>query len=243
MIITSAVNEVVHMFKSSFKGLGLLWVVAFMLAAPAAAWADAALVGKIQAHYQGVSTLSGEFTQVLLHKESGSRTEQAGKLAFRKPLLVRWEVTTPKREELIVVNAKELWDYIPGEEIAYKYPVALVQDSRTMIKVITGQANLQEDFKVKAAGKEDGLNKLKLIPKEATQQITLAVIWVADDGVIKRAMIQDFFGNENDITFTSLDFDVAMQDSLFKFTPPADIEVQDRSSEGADQPQERKLFQ
>ena len=231
------------MFKLNFKFLIILAVFGLVLAAPNVSRADDALMGKIQAHYQKVSSLSGEFTQVLVHKESGSRTEQAGKLEFRKPLLVRWEVTTPKREELIVVNAKELWDYIPGEEIVYKYPVALVQDSRTMIKVITGQSNLREDFKVKADGKENGLNKLKLIPKEATQQITMAVIWVSDDGIIKRAMIQDFFGNENDITFTSLKFDVPMQDSMFKFTPPAGVEVQDRSNEGAGQPGERKLFQ
>ena len=231
------------MFKSNFKFLTALAVFALIVAAPAVSRADDALMGKIQAHYQKVFSLEGEFKQVLVHKESGSRTEQAGKLAFRKPLLVRWEVTTPKREELIVVNAKELWDYIPGEEIVYKYPVALVQDSRTMIKVITGQSNLREDFKVKADGKENGLNKLKLIPKEATQQITMAVIWVSDDGIIKRAMIQDFFGNENDITFTSLKFDVSMQDSLFKFTPPSGVEVQDRSNEGVNQPGERKLFQ
>lgn len=230
------------MFKLNFKFLTAA-ALCFILAVPAVSRADDALVGKIQAHYQKVSSLSGEFKQVLVHKESGSRTEQAGKLAFRKPLLVRWEVTTPKREELIVVNANELWDYIPGEEIVYKYPVSLVQDSRTMIKVITGQADLREDFKVKAAGKEDGLNKLKLIPKEATQQITMALIWVSDDGVIKRAMIQDFFGNENDITFTSLKFDVPMQDSMFKFTPPVGVEMQDRSSMDAAQPQERKLFQ
>ncbi len=231
------------MFKLNFKFLAAAAALCVILAAPAVSRADDALVGKIQAHYQKVSSLSGEFKQILVHKESGSRTEQAGNLAFRKPLLVRWEVTTPRREELIVVNAKELWDYIPGEEIVYKYPVSLVQDSRTMIKVITGQADLREDFKVKAAGREDGLNKLKLIPKEATQQITMAVIWVSDDGTIKRAMIQDFFGNENDITFTSLDFDVPMQDSLFKFTPPAGVEMQDRSSMDAAHPQERKLFQ
>ena len=56
-------------------------------------------------------------------------------------------------------------------------------------------------------------------------------------------MIQDFFGNENDMTFTSLNFDAPMKDNLFKFTPPAGVELQDRSNEGAEQPQERKLFQ
>ena len=232
------------MFRMNFNVLSLIFGLIVSLAAPATALADTdALVRKVQERYQNIQNLSGEFSQVLLHKESGSRTEQAGTLTFQKPLLVRWEVTTPKREELIVVNAKEVWDYISGEELAYKYPVSLVQDSRTMIKVITGQSNLREDFKVKDGGKENGLNKLKLIPKEATQQITLANIWVTDDGIIRRAMIQDFFGNENDITLNSLNFDVAVKDSLFKFTPPQGTEVQDRSNMDEGEPQERKLFQ
>lgn len=232
------------MFRMNFKILGLFLGLAFILALPATSSAESdALVRKIQERYQGVNNLSGEFSQKLLHKESESTTEQAGKLTFQKPLLVRWEVTTPKREELIVVNSKEVWDYIPGEELAYKYPVSLVQDSRTMLKVITGQSNLREDFKVKSDGKENGLNKLKLIPKEATQQITMAVIWVTDDGIIRRAMIKDFFGNENDITLTSLNFDVTVKDGSFKFTPPEGIEVQDRSDMEGGEPQERKLFQ
>ncbi len=225
------------------KTAGLFVALGMLLTVPVTAWADDALVAKIQERYQAVNSLSGDFEQVLLHKESNSRTEQAGTIAFRKPLLVRWEVTTPKREELIVISAQELWDYIPGEEIAYKYPVEIVQDSRTMLKVITGQADLREDFKVRADGQENGLNKLKLIPKEATQQITLAVIWVSDDGVIRRAMIQDFFGNENDITFTSLAFDAALGDDLFKFRPPAGVDVEDRSNDGTGQPEERRLFQ
>jgi outer membrane lipoprotein carrier protein len=231
------------MLKLNFKFLAVIIASSLILAAPAISLADDALMSKIQAHYQKVNSLSGEFEQVLLHKESGSRTEQAGKLSFSKPLLVRWEVTTPNREELIVVNAAAVWNYIPGEEIVYKYSVDLVQDSRTMIKVITGQADLREDFRVRSDGREDGLSKLRLIPKEATQQITMAAIWVSDEGVIRRAMIQDFFGNENEITFTSLDFDVPMQDSMFQFTPPANVELEDRSGEGVGQPQERKLFQ
>ena len=225
------------------KAAGFFLVLGVLLVSPSSAWADDALVAKIQTRYQAVNSLSGDFKQVLVHKESGSRTEQSGTIAFRKPLLVRWEVITPKREELIVISETEVWDYIPGEEIAYKYPVEIVQDSRTMIKVITGQADLREDFKVRADGREDELNKLKLIPKEATQQITLAVIWVADDGVIRRAMIQDFFGNENDITFTSLAFDTPLADDQFNFSPPAGIDVEDRSGEGLDQPEERRLFQ
>ena len=77
------------MFKLNFKIFGLLAVLALISAFPAVSRADDALVAKIQAHYQGVSSLSGAFKQVLTHKESGSRTEQEGTLSFKKPLLMR----------------------------------------------------------------------------------------------------------------------------------------------------------
>lgn len=105
---------------------------------------------------------------------------------------MRWEVTTAKREELIVVNAKEVWDYISGEELAYKYPFIFGAGFADHVKSSPGSPTCGEDFKVKDGGKENGLNVLKLIPKEATQQITLAIIWVTDDGIIRRAMIKDF---------------------------------------------------
>lgn len=195
---------------------------------PAAPVFAADMAAAIQARYEKTGSFSADFEQTLTHKESGSVEKRQGKLLFKKPLLIHWQTAKP-HEETLVVTGKEIWNYLPDEEIAYRYPLTLVQDSRSIIQVITGQAALTKDFDVKPEGKENGLDKLRLFPKEPAPQMVEAIIWVEPDtGYIKRANILDFYGNSNEIRFTSFAPDVSIKTSDFSFTPPKGIEVEDR---------------
>lgn len=207
---------------------------------PAAPVFAADMAAAIQARYEKTGSFSADFEQTLTHKESGSVEKRQGKLLFKKPLLIRWQTAKP-HEETLVVTGKEIWNYLPDEEIAYRYPLTLVQDSRSIIQVITGQAALTKDFDVKSEGKEDGLAKLRLFPKEPAPQMVEAIIWVEPDtGYIKRANILDFYGNGNEIRFTSFAPDVNVKASEFSFTPPKGIEVEDRIEHAVP---EKELFQ
>ena len=172
-----------------------------ILAATAAQASD--IAATIQARYDKLRTFSATFEQTLTHKESGSVEKRQGNLLFQKPLLIRWQTDKP-HEETLVVTSKEIWDYIIDEEIAYRYPLELVRDSRSIIQVITGQAALTKDFDVKEDGQENGLAKLHLYPKEAAPQMVEALLWVEPaTGYIRRASIIDFYGNSNDVRLRS----------------------------------------
>ena len=47
-------------------------------------------------------------------------------------------------------------------------------------------------------------------------------------GYIQRAVITDFYGNANDVRFTSFIPDADISSSAFRFTPPKGVEVEDR---------------
>ena len=127
-----------------------------------ASWAQAAdLVGDLKQRYDTLQSFSAEFEQKITHKESGAVETRYGTLHFKKPLLIRWETKKPIKETL-VVTGKEIWDYIPEEEVAYRYPHDLVQDSRSIIQVLTGQAALSKDFDIKEEGSENGMRKIRL---------------------------------------------------------------------------------
>ena len=218
-----------------FTAAGIALCALFWLA-PAMA-ADLASV--IQERYETLKSFSADFEQTLTHKESGSVERRQGSLLFQKPLLIRWNTAKP-HEETLVVTAKEIWDYLPDEEVAYRYPPSLVRDSRSIIQVITGQAALTKDFEVKPEGEEQGLAKLRLYPKEPAPQMVEALIWVEPgSGYIRRASIVDFYGNTNEVRFTSFKPDARLKSSDFSFTPPKGIEVEDRIDR--DVP-ERELF-
>lgn len=218
---------------------GMLALAAGLVLLVTSAAQAADIAATIQARYEKLRTFSATFEQTLTHKESGSVEKRQGSLLFQKPLLIRWQTDKP-HEETLVVTHKEIWDYLADEEIAYRYPLELVRDSRTIIQVITGQAALTKDFDVKEAGQENGLAKLHLYPKEPAPQMVEALLWVEPStGYIRRASIIDFYGNSNDVRFTQFKPDTSLKESDFTFTAPKGVEVEDRIDRKV---QEKELF-
>ena len=182
----------------------------------------------IRDRYASLKSFQANFTQYLTHQESGQTEKREGELLFRRPFLVSWETKPPVAERLIITD-KEIWDYIADENIAYRYPRELVEDSRSLIQVVTGQALLSKDFDVTDAGTEGKLRILQLYPKEPVPQLVEARLYVdPEKGYIQRAVITDFYGNANDVRFTSFIPDADIPSRAFRFTAPKGVEVEDR---------------
>ncbi len=219
------------MYRKYWALIGLIALLAFAGLARAASVNP--VVVALQKKYESITSMKAEFTQLLVHKESGSKEKRSGVLYFKKPLLVRWESKKPSPELLLVTN-KEIWNAFPDEEVAYKYALSLAQDSRSIVRVVTGQARLDQDFQIEEEGKEAGLIKLRLFPKEPVQALVEAILWVDPaSSLIKKVRIYDFYGNENEITFTSQDMGAPIRDSLFTYTPEKGMTVEDRTKEGS----------
>lgn len=219
--------------KSALLSLAMLLWAALVFAAPA----DSALQNQIQRAYNQLQSFEADFEQRLTHRESGSVEKRAGRLLFQKPLLIRWQTAKP-HEETLVVNEREIWDYLPDEQVAYRYNPALARDSSSIIQVLTGQAKLDRDFNVKAAATEKGLKKLALFPKDPTPQMVEAAIWVEPEtGIIRRASVTDFYGNVNDVTFRSFSQNAKIAPGQFSFKAPKGVDIEDRSKDG-----EKQLF-
>lgn len=191
------------------------------------------IMQNMQARYDGMQSMTASFRQELRHRNTGSGQVNDGLLQWRKPLLVRWEVLGANAE-LFVVGQDSIWNYFPDEEVAYIYPLDLVENSMDIIKVVTGQSPLEEDFSVIDEGvekHEDGrsLARLHLYPHEPAQNFTEAVLWLdIKSYLIDRVLIYDFYGNENDVTFQNIMPDAQVTDDAITFSPPAEIEIIDQ---------------
>jgi len=210
-----------------------LCVLMLILALPQAALAAAkssrlnAVLKEVQRVYGAMDAFQAPFTQQLTHKESNSFEIYEGELLFKKPLLVRWETARPQAE-LLLINSRDVWHYLPDEKLAYRYAPELAA-SHMLIRVVTGQARLDQDFSVEEVGKEDGLLRLRLYPLEPTQQMVEAGIWVDPAShLIKRAVVLDFFGNGNEVAFTRFNTGLKVEEKSFDFTPPKGVAVEDR---------------
>ena len=221
--------------KTILSRLCVLTLVLVVLA-PASGFAAPAIAAKIQQKYDSIQAMQFTFNQLLEHRESGKKEKRSGVFLFKKPLLVRWETKTPA-PELLLVTAREIWNVFPDEELAYKYPLSMVQDSRSIVKVITGQARLDTDFDVEEEGSENGMLKLRIYPHEPVQALVEATLWVDPASyMITKVRIIDFYGNANEIAFFNVKTDVNPSASQFTFTPPKGFEVEDRTKMEGDVP-------
>ena len=203
-----------------------LAVLALPLAAQASTLTDA-----IQKRYDSTQQFQAEFEQELTNAASGSVEKRSGKIWFKQPSLVRWETLKPEKETL-VVGQHVVWNYFEADKIAMKYRANQVFNSKTMIRFLSGKANLKEDFKVVEQGTEGGLIKVRLVPKEPEPTMVMAYIWVdPKTHMLGRVLIVDFFGNGNQVTLQGVTRDKRTDTKFFEFAPPAGVQVRDNTKQ------------
>lgn len=205
----------------------LLYILFFIFLCPLVAKAES-IVPQIQRHYNNMSSMQADFKQTLLHRESGNLEERTGIFIFKKPLLVNWETKTPA-PELIMVTEKEIWNAFPDEELVYKYSLDLIDETHSILRVVTGNSNLEQDFSIEEETKEANLTKLHLYPHEPVQELVEAFLWVEDFGMIKKIKVIDFFGNTNEISFDNAKFGTTLPESTFKYQVPKSFDLEDRT--------------
>ncbi|SOB57324.1 Outer-membrane lipoprotein carrier protein [Pseudodesulfovibrio profundus] len=220
----------------------ILVIAALVLFATSPSWAaevDAeAMPNLIQEKYENMDSFQADFVQELTNIASGEVDVRKGKIWFKQPSRVRWETSEPEKE-LLIVGPDFAWDYIEEDELAIKYSVESLLNSKTILRFISGQANLKEDFFVKTEweGAEAVREKwgkgnviLQLTPKEPEPGMVLAFIGVEPDtGLLRQVMIVDFYGNGNEVRLSGIELDVALDEDIFQFSPPEGVIVEDNS--------------
>ena len=167
--------------------------------------------------------------QQLKNAASGEIETREGRISFKQPGLVRWETETPEKE-LLIVGPKAVWDYFPEEETAFKYSPEAILSSKTMIKFLSGQANLEEDFLIEEKGKEAGLFKIQMEPIEAEPSLVMAFAWVDPETyLLKSILLLDFYGNANKLGLDNLKLNPEIPNSQFTFTPPKGTTIEDNT--------------
>ncbi len=189
------------------------------------------VIANLQKTYAKIKTFKAEFKQELFHRESETTQHRNGAILFEQPININWETEKPHAEKLII-NKKEIWDYLPEEEIAYRYHPNMLESSHIALSVITGQNKISDNFEIEnlddAEAKSKGFKAFLLYPLEPTPQIVEAQLWIdPKTNLIKKATIIDFYGNSNSITFTEFKINPNIKKQSFIFEPPQGIDIED----------------
>ena len=196
-----------------------LMIFLLFLAAPAAA-DDAGQ--RLNAALKNMDNLTTDFKQTLLDEDKNVVQQSRGTLALQRPGKFSWIYIEPF-EQRIIADGRELWIYdVELDQVTVK---PMDQGlSNAPIMILMKQADVNEQFEVNEVGQRKFLYWVELVPRASDIEYTQ--IYIGIDGDQVRAMeLQDQFGQSTQIVFDNLRVGVVHNPAVFKFVPPAGVDV------------------
>jgi outer membrane lipoprotein carrier protein len=184
------------------------------------------VVAKVQKQYETRKDFKAQFVQETTVKSLGRKQQSEGTVYFKKPGKMRWTYLKPTQQE-IISDGKSLWNYRPEDKQVVVSPMTQAFQTKTPSTFLAGIGNLQKDFKARfLEDPSSGRNySLELTPHEAQGNLEKLFLTVdKEDFKILQARIQDIMGNLTQMTFSKIQFDNNLPDSLFTFIPPPGVE-------------------
>ena len=182
----------------------------------------------IEDRYNRTQTLQLSFTESY---QQGARTRvEKGDLYLRKPGRMRWQYTAPAGK-LFVSDGKFIYAYTPQDNRAEKMKLKETDDMRAPLAFLLGRLDFNKDFREFHARPEDGGVFVTAIPKSDKLPYSEVSFLAAPDYTIRRLEVK---GQDNSVlrfSFENEKKDPAIQDAMFRFTPPPGAEYVDSSNQ------------
>jgi outer membrane lipoprotein carrier protein len=207
----------------------LLIVQAFPQSEPAPT--AEAFAATIDRHYNGLRSLSVEFTQQ--YSGMGLNRTESGTLLLRKPGRLatagqmRWTYSKPAGK-LFVLDGHDAYFYTPGETEIPRVPAKKLDDLRSPLAFLLGRAQLAKQLEnLTLSLSPSGGWTLTGVPRGMEKRVASLAITATTAGVITAMRVEETDGAVNLFRLTDEQPNVAVSPGEFTFHPPPGTHVID----------------
>ena len=182
----------------------------------------------VENKYNGMKSMKARFHQVYRQGGRVMRQEQ-GMLFLSKPGRMRWEYDTPETK-LFISDGRQVYLFVPSENRVVESAIKESDDIRSPLRFLLGRLNFAEQFdkmetSPELAPVETGDFVFKAYSKKLQERIEWVIVEVNKSNEIRRVVTREPGGLETEFRFDGLEPNPPLADSIFRFTPPAGVEV------------------
>jgi len=179
-------------------------------------------IARLKTFLAGSSALAADFRQVTLDKSGKPAQTSSGKFYLSRPGKFRWDYQKPFVQE-IVSNGGKVWFYDADLE---QVTVKQLDDSlgSTPALLLTGQIDIEEKFTLREQGEDEGMNWVKLSPKNEESGFKYILIGLERDQ-LGGMELSDNFGQLTRIYFSNIQINPKLEEALFNFKAPKGADV------------------
>ena len=181
------------------------------------------LVRRIEERYGRTTDLVARFTQAYRSGLLGREIVERGVLSIKQPGRMRWEYTDPEKK-LFVSDGRTFYFYVPAD----RQVVVSEQDATRSLaaRLLSGRGGLLDEFDASLdEPPEEGVFRVKLVPRREQPDVERAFVDVEPSGRIRSILLQDVQGSRTRFRFESVRENTGLKDKLFRFDVPAGVEV------------------
>jgi outer membrane lipoprotein carrier protein len=181
-------------------------------------------VTPLDTYLDGLRTLRTEFSQTVVDSKGEEVQKADGKLVIVRPGKFRWELTPAGNPsaQLMVADGRNLWFYDRDLEQVSVKPATVL--TATPASLLSGAGDVRTLFTVSQAGRRDGLDWVRVVPKTGDADFREAQL-AFTRGELKRMVLKDKLGQTVRLDFLTSSRNVPVDDSEVQFSPPAGADV------------------
>lgn len=204
-----------------------LIAILFVSPLPATSAGVAEVAHATDEHYNNLKSFKTDFTEI--YQGPGVARTESGTLWLKKPGRMRWEYKQP-HEKLFLTDSHTAFFYVPGERQARKTPLKNLDDIRSPLRYLLGKTKLEKELEGLAVATDvppvkTGDTVLRGVPKNMKDRVSEVILEISPSFQIDRIVIREVDSTTTDFRFSNTQENVPVEDSLFRFTPPAGVEV------------------
>jgi outer membrane lipoprotein carrier protein len=205
--------------------VAVLFVASFVFSAAANAAPDVDPILKgVENRYNTAKTIQVDFLETYAGR--ARNTTEKGTLFLLRPGHMRWQYSSPPGK-LWMSDGKDVYSYFPEQKRVEKSKFKETDDLRAPFAFLLGKLDFHEQFS-KFEVSEDGPDtKIVAFPKSDKLLYTEISFEVAPNFTIKRLSVKGQDGSSTNYVFENEKKNVKFSDTMFRFTPPAGVEVVD----------------
>jgi len=188
-----------------------------------------AIAQAVDNRYNHLQTLQAEFTET--YRGAGIERTESGSLWLKKPGKMRWEYRSPK-EKLFLSDGKDAWFYLPGDRQVRRSSVKKLDDLRSPLGFLLGKTRLEKELDGLSVAPDvtpttAGNVVLRGVPKAMADRVNEVVLEITPDYHIARIQFEEADESVTEYRFSEQKENAGIADQLFRFSPPAGVEVVD----------------
>ena len=199
----------------------------FFICWSASGFADSAAKA-LSEQLNAINSLTANFQQTISSAEGEALQQASGQLSVKKPNQLRWQIAQPY-EHWVITNGKTIWLYDLDLEQVSRQPFDSSIDQTPALLLSGNIEALQARYQIEQSSNDKAEVSFSLTPKAGDGLFTRLVV-VFKKQQFAAMQIYDSFDQLTDIRFSDVQLNPVIDDKLFDFVPPADIDIIDNES-------------